>query len=159
MPTALLQSSGDRRLQKRAGYSRWQSAKEAIWRYVTFPAKTLLTLYVRRPLIGNENLLMLRSIASEMCIGANANCMQASGAADGFVRLWQVKRGVGISRSLEAVGQFTATGFVNSLSIASSGRFALAGLGQEPRLGRWGQVKDARSGILLQPLLISAEES
>ena len=82
------------------------------------------------------------------------NELQGSGAADGFVRLWQVKRGAGVSRTLEAIDQVPAVGFVNALAIASSGRFVLGGLGQEPRLGRWGRVKNARCGLLLQPLSI-----
>ena len=80
---------------------------------------------------------------------------QASGAADGQVRLWQVKRGLGSTRTLESIGQFAAEGYVNSLAIAGSGRFVLAGLGQEPRLGRWGKANGAACGILLQPLIVS----
>ena len=83
--------------------------------------------------------------------------VQGSGAADGMVRLWQIKRGMGINKTLEMVGAFPAPGYVNALAIASSGRFALAGLGQEPRLGRWGSQKTARSGILMQPLIVGIE--
>ena len=83
--------------------------------------------------------------------------MQGSGAADGYIRLWQVKRGGGISKTLERVGQIPALGFVNTLAIASSGRFVLAGLGQEPRLGRWGKAKNARCGLMLQSLSVSED--
>lgn len=82
---------------------------------------------------------------------------QGSGAADGSVRLWQVKRGLGNNKTLEAIGAFPAPGYVNALAIASSGRFVLAGLGQEPRLGRWGRESGTRSGLLLQPLLLKDE--
>lgn len=80
--------------------------------------------------------------------------IQGSGAADGYIRLWQVKRGNGISKTLEKVAQIPAVGFVNALAIASSGRFVLAGVGQEPRLGRWGRVQNARCGLLMQQLSI-----
>ena len=78
--------------------------------------------------------------------------MQASGAADGFVRLWQVAKSGGTTKTLEAVGQFPARGYVNALAIATSAKFVVVGLGQEPRLGRWGQDKTARCGLLIQPL-------
>ena len=66
-----------------------------------------------------------------------------------------VRRGAGISKTLEKIGQIPAVGFVNALAIAGSGRFVLAGLGQEPRLGRWGKAKIARCGVLVQPLNVS----
>ncbi len=38
------------------------------------------------------------------------------------------------------------------LQIARSGKFLLAGMGQEPRLGRWGRDRKARNGVLLHRL-------
>ncbi|ONM07049.1 U3 snoRNP-associated protein-like EMB2271 [Zea mays] len=43
-------------------------------------------------------------------------------------------------------------GFVNSLAIAKSGRFIVAGVGQEPRLGRWGRVRSAQNGVAIHPI-------
>lgn len=77
---------------------------------------------------------------------------QASGAGDGVIRLWQFSRGSANSRSLQPLGGFAARGFVNALAVASSGKFILAGLGREQRLGRWDSAKGAASGLLLQPL-------
>ena len=38
------------------------------------------------------------------------------------------------------------TGFVNGLVVAPSGRFVVAAVGQEHRLGRWFRVREARNG-------------
>ena len=79
--------------------------------------------------------------------------VQASGAGDGVVRLWGVVDAKGgSSKALEPLGGLPARGFVNSLAIARSGRFLAAGLGQEPRMGRWLRDAAARNGVLIQPL-------
>ena len=77
--------------------------------------------------------------------------LQASGAGDGVIRLWQVAEGKH-GKTLEPLGGLPARGFTNALQIARSGRFLLAGMGQEPRLGRWARDKAAKNGILLHRL-------
>ena len=72
------------------------------------------------------------------------------------MRLWQVQK-AGPSRKLQQLGGLPASGFVNALAIASSGRFVVAGLGQEPRLGRWAREPKARCGLLVHQLDISDE--
>ena len=47
-----------------------------------------------------------------------------------------------------------AKGFVNAVAVARSGRFVLAGLGQEPRLGRWARNPKAKNGVLLHSLVV-----
>jgi ribosomal RNA-processing protein 9 len=44
------------------------------------------------------------------------------------------------------------TGFVNGLAVAKSGRFMVAAIGQEHRLGRWSKIKEARNGAQLVQL-------
>lgn len=65
------------------------------------------------------------------------------------MRLWRVPAG---DASIEPFGALQARGFVNALAVARSGRFVLAGMGQEPRLGRWGRDGRARNGVLLHLL-------
>ncbi len=77
---------------------------------------------------------------------------QASGAADGVIRLWAVQEGKAMAQTLAPIGGLPARGFVNALHIARSGRFVLAGMGQEPRLGRWARDSQARNGLLLHSL-------
>ena len=84
---------------------------------------------------------------------------QASGAGDGLVRLWQVADGK-VGKVLKELGALPARGFVNSLHIAKSGKFLIAGMGQEPRLGRWARDAAAKNGLLVHNLqFTSADES
>lgn len=92
----------------------------------------------------------------ESWVGAVAVCrgtdLAASGAGNGVVRLWAIENS---SKSLRALHDIPLTGFVNSLTFARSGRFLIAGVGQEPRLGRWGRIQAARNGVTLCPIELS----
>ncbi|CAM6092181.1 unnamed protein product [Calypogeia fissa] len=94
--------------------------------------------------------------AAESWIGAVAVCrgsdLVASGAGDGMVRLWALED---TNRSLRALGSLPVKGFVNSLAFAHSGRFILAGVGQEPRLGRWGRIPSLRNGVVQHTIGLS----
>lgn len=90
----------------------------------------------------------------------------ASGAGDGSVRLWAA-RGVGGSsgsggssaqRSLEALGSIPAPGFVNGLAVSRDARVLVAGVGPEPRLGRWSRAPGARPALVVQRLRRKGEE-
>ncbi|GFR19089.1 u3 small nucleolar RNA-interacting protein 2 [Trichonephila clavata] len=70
----------------------------------------------------------------------------ASGSKDGFIRLWKRDDG---SRSLVPISKIPVNGFVNSLKFSLSGKYLIAGIGQEHRLGRWWKVKDAKNSIVL----------
>jgi ribosomal RNA-processing protein 9 len=74
----------------------------------------------------------------------------ASGAGDGAIRLWRVGEDAG--RQLAPLWCLPARGFVNALAVASSGRFVLAGMGQEPRGGRWARDAHAKNGVLMHRL-------
>ena len=77
----------------------------------------------------------------------------ASGAGDGALRLWGVTQSkAGLAGGLEAIGMLPARGFVNGVSFARSGRFVVAAMGQEPRMGRWARDGEARNGLLLHTL-------
>ncbi|GAB4819398.1 hypothetical protein N2152v2_006444 [Parachlorella kessleri] len=84
----------------------------------------------------------------------------ASGAGDGIIRLWALGQGKagGSSKALRPLGGVPARGFVNGLAIARSGRFLVAGMGQEPRMGRWLRDAQARNGVLLHPLQLREQE-
>lgn len=90
----------------------------------------------------------------ESWVGAMAVCrgsdLAASGAGDGLVHLWALQED---NRNLQALHSLPVKGFVNSLAFAKSGHFLLAGVGQEPRLGRWGRNPQARNGVLLHTLI------
>jgi ribosomal RNA-processing protein 9 len=102
--------------------------------------------------------------AATAWVGAVAVCrgadLVASGAGDGAVRLWRVADAGPVGsgkRVLEALGGLPVRGFVNSLNLARSGRFLVAGVGQEPRMGRWLRDGAARNGVLVHPLELRDE--
>lgn len=93
--------------------------------------------------------------AAESWVGAVAVCsssdLAASGAGDGTVQLWALEDA---NRSLRALHGLGVKGFVNSLAFANSGRFLLAGTGQEPRMGRWARNPDAENRVFLHPICL-----
>jgi len=80
----------------------------------------------------------------------------ASGAGDGTLKLWQVGDGKH-GKMLSPIGGLPARGFVNSIALARSGRFLLAGMGQEPRLGRWARDPGAKNCVLIHQLQLEEE--
>lgn len=75
----------------------------------------------------------------------------ASGSNNGTVRLWRAEA-TKDDRVLDEVATVPVGGFVNALAFANSGRYLLAGVGQEHRLGRWWRDSSARNGLRLVQL-------
>jgi len=101
------------------------------------------------------------SIGGDVCswVGAISVChgsdLIASGAGDGLIKFWKVwdgGKGDGGRRALTSVGSIPLRGFVNSLAIARSARFVVAGVGQEPRMGRWLRDAAAQNGVFIRRL-------
>ncbi|XP_073058500.1 U3 snoRNP-associated protein-like EMB2271 [Primulina eburnea] len=78
--------------------------------------------------------------------------LAASGAGNGLIRLWKIENE---SKGISPLFELPLVGFVNSLAFAKSGKFLIAGVGQEPRLGRWGRISAARNGVSIHPLVLS----
>jgi ribosomal RNA-processing protein 9 len=70
----------------------------------------------------------------------------ASGSCDGKIRLWRADLS---ARTLSQVAVIPQQGYVNAMSFDYKGRFLLAGVGQEHRLGRWQRLKSAKNGLAL----------
>lgn len=68
----------------------------------------------------------------------------ASGAGDGFVRLW---RAAPSSSELICIREIPFKGFVTSLAWNENGRALAVGVGKEPRLGRWEIQKTAKNQL------------
>ncbi|XVF23126.1 hypothetical protein REPUB_Repub13aG0010900 [Reevesia pubescens] len=81
-----------------------------------------------------------------VCRGSD---LAASGAGNGCVRLWAIESG---RKDIQPLYDVPLVGFVNSLAFAKSGQFLVSGVGQEPRLGRWGRLPTAKNGVAIQPL-------
>ncbi|KAF3621081.1 U3 snoRNP-associated protein-like YAO [Capsicum annuum] len=78
--------------------------------------------------------------------------LAASGAGSGSVRLWTIENE---SKGIRPLFELPVAGFINSLVFSKSGQFLVAGVGQEPRLGRWGRIADVRNGVVVHPLKFS----
>ncbi|KAK1369056.1 U3 snoRNP-associated protein-like YAOH [Heracleum sosnowskyi] len=100
----------------------------------------------------NENPCM----SAHSWVGSVAVCrnsdLASSGAGNGSIRLWEIERE---SKGLRPLFELPLDGFINSLAFAKSGKFLVAAVGQEPRLGRWGRVSTARNGVALHSLQLS----
>ncbi|XP_022140121.1 U3 snoRNP-associated protein-like EMB2271 [Momordica charantia] len=91
------------------------------------------------------------SWVSSVSVCTNSD-LAASGAGNGSVRLWATASD---KKDIRPLYDLPLVGFVNSLTFAKSGRFLVAGVGQEPRLGRWGRIPAARNGVAVHPLKLS----
>ncbi|KAK9697118.1 hypothetical protein RND81_08G016100 [Saponaria officinalis] len=97
------------------------------------------------------------SSTSRSWVGAVSVCRNsdfaASGAGNGFVQLWAIESE---ARGIRPLFGVPVEGYINSLAIAKSGRFFVAGVGQEPRLGRWDRISSARNGVALQSFKLTS---
>ncbi|XP_016123755.1 U3 small nucleolar RNA-interacting protein 2-like [Sinocyclocheilus grahami] len=83
------------------------------------------------------------------------HCGPSPGSHNSAVQLWKCGQGF---RGLEPLFSVPMSGFVNSLKFSNSGKFLVAGVGQEHRLGRWWRIKEARNGLYIIPLKRQAQE-
>ncbi|KAK7412808.1 hypothetical protein VNO78_04451 [Psophocarpus tetragonolobus] len=96
----------------------------------------------------NHHCLSVFSWVSAVTVCRNSD-LAASGAGNGSVRLWAIESD---TKDIKSLNNVPLAGFVNSLAFAKSGEFLVAGVGQEPRLGRWGRNPEARNGVSILPL-------
>eukprot|EP01026_Neomeris_dumetosa_P052816 TRINITY_DN46959_c0_g1_i1.p3 TRINITY_DN46959_c0_g1~~TRINITY_DN46959_c0_g1_i1.p3 ORF type:complete len:181 (+),score=37.21 TRINITY_DN46959_c0_g1_i1:853-1395(+) len=76
----------------------------------------------------------------------HASDLVASGAGDGWIRLWGVVEGQH-GKQLKQIGVLPCKGYVNDLQFSKNGNLLVAAVGQEPRLGRWDRDKIARNCV------------
>jgi ribosomal RNA-processing protein 9 len=75
----------------------------------------------------------------------------ASGSQDGLIRLWRVKDAH--KSAFQPFMTVECAGCVNALQFTGDGRYLVAAVGQEHRLGRWTRLKEARNGLLVIELI------
>ncbi|ESO99278.1 hypothetical protein LOTGIDRAFT_113335, partial [Lottia gigantea] len=73
----------------------------------------------------------------------------SAGSKDGCIRFWKVGKDL---RFLSLLFTLPIKGFVNSLKFSNNGKFLVAGIGQEHKLGRWWRLKEARNSVCIIPL-------
>mmetsp|Transcript_3958 Transcript_3958/g.6046 ORF Transcript_3958/g.6046 Transcript_3958/m.6046 type:complete len:315 (+) Transcript_3958:260-1204(+) len=80
------------------------------------------------------------------CDTVKGSDLCATGSNDGFLRLWQLSMGESLSeRGVESIGEVPVRGYINDIAIGPKGRFCVAAVGQEHRLGRWDRVAKAKN--------------
>merc|ERR1712223_1006473 len=73
----------------------------------------------------------------------------ATGSNDGYLRLWKINSK---NKSVTEVSQCEVKGFINDLTFTSDGKYLLAAIGQEHRLGRWSRIPEAKNQLVCIPL-------
>ena len=73
----------------------------------------------------------------------------ATGSNDGQIRLWKIDPK---TKVIEEKAQVPVAGFVNSLAFTEDGKYLLAAVGQEHRLGRWWRLKEAKNTLICIPI-------
>eukprot|EP01138_Halocafeteria_seosinensis_P012528 gb/GECG01012801.1/.p1 GENE.gb/GECG01012801.1/~~gb/GECG01012801.1/.p1 ORF type:complete len:543 (+),score=82.30 gb/GECG01012801.1/:1-1629(+) len=84
--------------------------------------------------------------------------LAVSGSGDGYIRFWRVSCKPE-DRGITHIGSIPVQGFVNGLVFAPSGKFLVAGIGQEHRLGRWWRIPKVKNGIRIIHLGVSIEDT
>ena len=70
-----------------------------------------------------------------------------SGSCDGFLNVYKIESSGPNTNKLAMINNIAMTGWINDIAIADSGKFAIAAVGQEHRLGRWTTIHKAKNGI------------
>jgi len=79
--------------------------------------------------------------------------LAATGSNDGYLRLWKVETGRTVSeRGLSSLCEIPLKGYVNSISFGPKGKFCVAAVGQEHRLGRWDRIPKAKNRVAVVKL-------
>ncbi|KAF8112181.1 hypothetical protein N665_0066s0055 [Sinapis alba] len=99
--------------------------------------------------VENNNSCTASSWVSSVAVCRGSD-LAASGAGNGFVHLMAVE-----TSAIRPLFKLPLSGYVNSMAFAKSGKFLIAGVGQETRLGRWGCLKSAQNGVAIHPLRLS----
>ncbi|CAD5184861.1 U3 snoRNP-associated protein-like YAOH [Musa acuminata AAA Group] len=104
---------------------------------------------------GDENCSSAHAWVSSVAVCRGSD-LAASGAANGVVRVWAIDSD---SKGISPLLSYPLAGFINSLAFAKSARFLVAGVGQEPRLGRWARVPSARNGVAIHPIKLKEDHT
>ncbi|KAK7865297.1 hypothetical protein R5R35_012590 [Gryllus longicercus] len=73
----------------------------------------------------------------------------ASGSCNGVVKLWKCRDDF---KKLELLFDIPIKGFVNGLQFTHDGKYLVAAVGSEHKLGRWQVMKDVKNSVLVIPL-------
>ena len=101
-----------------------------------------------------------RSIAC--CAALGLSDVLATGSSDGYLRLWRVNSlQAGTTEAdagIKPLDSVPIHGHINSIAVGPEGKFCVAAVGQEPRLGRWDRVPRAKNRFAIIRLKNHREE-
>jgi len=87
------------------------------------------------------------------CDALKGSDLGVSGSNDGFLRFWKFHTNTGKNeKKLSSLAKIPVHGYVNGVAIGPKGRFCVAAVGQEHRLGRWGRVPRAKNRFAIVTL-------
>jgi ribosomal RNA-processing protein 9 len=96
----------------------------------------------------------------QCCSSLGGSDFTVTGSNDGYLRLWNVSTGeTNEERSVKEIGKVPIHGYINDIAIGPKGRFCVAAIGQEPRLGRWDRVSRAKNRFAIIQLQTSENET
>lgn len=82
-----------------------------------------------------------------------------TGSCDGYLRLWKAMTGSTLdSRSLEPLSEIPLEGYVNGIAVGPKARFCVIAVGQEPKLGRWNRIVQAKNRFGIVTLRNDADD-
>lgn len=110
---------------------------------------------IRHTVQAGNGYSLAQSWVSSVTVCRNSD-LAASGAANGVVNIWRL---LSDDKKIQHLFKYPLEGYVNSLAFAKSGRFLLAGVGQEPRLGKWDRIKSAQNGVAIHPIRLKEDQS
>lgn len=94
------------------------------------------------------------------CSSLGGSDFTATGSNDGYLRLWNVSTGeTNEDRGIKEIGKVPIHGYINDVAIGPKGRFCVAAVGQEPRLGRWDRVPRAKNRFAIIQLRNTEDET
>jgi len=83
-----------------------------------------------------------------------------TGSNDGYIRVWKAStRKISDERGLVLLQKIPVHGYVNDIAIGPEGKFCVAAIGQEPRLGRWDRVPRAKNRFAIIQLKEDNDDS
>ncbi|GJQ67081.1 putative U3 small nucleolar RNA-interacting protein [Trypoxylus dichotomus] len=78
----------------------------------------------------------------------------ATGSQDGHIKFWKLSDNF---KSINLLFAVDVMGFINDLSFTEGGKYLIACVGNEHKLGRWNIIKDAKNSVLKIPLVMKKD--
>lgn len=92
------------------------------------------------------------------CDALGLSDVLVTGSNDGYLRFWRIRTGEK-DNGIEPLDAIPIHGYINGIAMGPGGRFCVAAVGQEPRMGRWDRVPRAKNRFAIIRLHDDVDES